>query len=71
MIGKRYRHIKRGGIYKVVDRAKLQASTIKMSEKLREKLESVTWVAYRSQVNGILFFRPESEFLDGRFEEVV
>lgn len=71
MIGKKYRHIKRGGVYKVMDRAKVQVSTIKMPKKLREQLESISWVAYRSTQSGtLLLIRPEDEFLDGRFEEV-
>ncbi|WP_458760509.1 hypothetical protein ACSVBT_06875 [Afipia sp. TerB] len=59
--GARYRHVKRGGIYRVVGRAQVQAD-----DPLTD-YEIVT--VYRDQ-DGELWVRRKSEFEDGRFEPV-
>lgn len=82
MIGRRYKHLKRGGKYEVVGRAKMQISR-ELLEKLlpcvdadhlgciRDALEKISFVSYKTlDEDESLFFRPESEFLDGRFKDV-
>lgn len=58
---RRWRHIKRGTVYREVGRAELQTSTT--------CLEGSVVVIYAG-VNGKLWARPDGEFMDGRFEEL-
>lgn len=58
---RRYRHLKRGSTYTVVDDGELQTS--------RPLVEGDIIRAYRSE-DGRLWLRPADEFLDGRFEEI-
>jgi hypothetical protein len=59
---RRWRHKKRGSTYTEVDRALLQAATGPVGE-------GAVLVIYRDD-QGRLWARQESEFEDGRFEEV-
>lgn len=64
---RRWRHYKTRALfttYREVGRGTLQAST-------RLLVEGDRLVAYRSEADGKLWFRLESEFEDGRFEEIV
>jgi hypothetical protein len=56
------RHKKRGSTYRVVGTALLQAAA--------PVGEACAMVVYRDVDKGTLWVRPESEFDDGRFEEV-
>ena len=76
-----YRHKKRGGKYKAEGLMKLQISPetirriaplLSLSDALHVSgaLERVSFVSYSSiDDDSQIFGRPESEFLDGRFEE--
>lgn len=75
VIGDRYRHVKRGSIYEVVGRAKMQigwqsvsnANVIFAPEQVAEHLERIAFIIYRSIEDDALWARPETEFCDGRF----
>lgn len=54
MPGVRYKHVKTGGFYEVVDIATIEA-TMELA------------VVYRSTENGRRWVRPYDEFCDGRF----
>lgn len=58
----RYRHKKRGTTYEVIGRGILQAT--------EPPIEGDQMVAYKSVETGDIWFRPETEFEDGRFEEL-
>lgn len=75
---RRFRHKKRRTTYELLGRAKLQIAgqifnenqIALLSENLREKLEKISCVVYRSEADDTLWVRPEAEFFDGRFEEI-
>lgn len=54
-----YRHVKRGSVYSVFGRFEVQATTA--------VIEGDIMIAYRNDVNGTKWVRPETEFNDGRF----
>lgn len=56
----RVRHKKRGSTYRVIGRGELQSAS--------PIAEGTTLVAYRCEIDGRLWFRPATEFDDGRFE---
>lgn len=80
--GSRWRHKKRGTSYEVLGRAAMQISIktlfphghrttpLILEEVAVASLEKMSFVAYRSEADDTLWVRPESEFLDGRFEEI-
>lgn len=51
---KRYRHVKSGGVYEIVTRAK-------------QEKDGTEVVVYKALVDGSIWSRPASEFDDGRF----
>lgn len=78
-IGKTYRHKKRGGLYEAEGLMKLQIGpeTLmkiarlepKTAEKVSNALEKISFVSYSSKDDDSqIYGRPETEFLDGRFE---
>lgn len=78
--GMRVRHIKRGSTYMVTGRAKIQISarTLAQSdfhahnfESVCQRLEMITFITYVCDADNAIWARPESEFCDGRFEEVL
>ena len=79
-IGGIYRHVRRGSTYEVVGRARMQIGWETVARVARTDsrpavtagaLEKLTFVVYReTDHDGQLWIRPESEFIDGRFEEV-
>lgn len=60
--GRQWRRVKRGTIYTEVVRAELQIATI-------DVVEGSSMVVYRGE-DGKLWVREETEFEDGRFEEI-
>ena len=58
----RYRHKKRGSTYTVVGTGELQS-------KLPVE-EGTKLVVYQCETDGRIWIRPESEFYDGRFEQL-
>lgn len=58
----RWRHLKRGTTYILIAEGELQSSNA--------VLEGAALVAYRSEHDGRVWFRPVSEFYDGRFERL-
>lgn len=73
-IGGTYKHVRRGGHYEVIGRARMQigwdsidANRPELSKNVAERLEAQTFVLYRSTEDDTLWCRPESEFCDGRF----
>lgn len=58
----RWRHLKRGSTYTEIARGDLQST--------HPLLEGKTLVAYRSEHDGRVWFRPQAEFEDGRFERL-
>lgn len=70
-----YRHLKRGTLYEVVGRARMQIGPeqlpqikkLNVAQAACRCLERKTYVVYRSLDDGRLYVRPEQEFLDGRF----
>lgn len=56
-----WRHKVRGSLYVERGRGTLQSA--------KPVVEGTILVAYRDIVTGTWYFRPEAEFLDGRFEE--
>jgi hypothetical protein len=71
-----YRHRKRGTTYQFVGRAKMQIGPESLrnldgdQDVVCHVLEQKSYVIYQSIADGSLWVRPESEFFDGRFEEV-
>jgi len=61
--------VKRGSTYEVVGLAKMQIGT-GVDETTAMSLERRSFVVYSSLEDGALWVRPESEFLDGRFEKI-
>lgn len=55
-----WRHKKRGGIYEVIHRGRMQIDGNLDHEKV---------IVYRAE-DGTIWVRPEYEFMDGRFERV-
>jgi hypothetical protein len=81
MIGRRYKHLKRGTKYDVDGRAKMQISGDTLMNLLpwigweeaklvAEALEAMTFISYQSVDDQSIYFRPEKEFMDGRFKDV-
>ena len=60
--GQRFMHMKRGSTYVKIGTASLQAGS--------PVVEGVALTIYRCEKTGRLWARPESEFNDGRFEEI-
>jgi len=75
-VGARYKHVKRGTYYVLLGRAGMQISwpvMLPIAGKIvnaGDHLETKSFVVYRSEKDDALWVRPESEFLDGRFELV-
>lgn len=61
-LAKRWRHVKRGSTYVEIGRGFVQTSG--------PIVEGETMVAYRSDATGDIWFRPATEFDDGRFVEI-
>lgn len=59
---KLYRHKKRGTTYEIIGFGTMQ---------IINSLDGTKVVIYKDVDNGSLWVRPEDEFFDGRFEEVV
>ncbi len=55
--GSRWRHVKRGTTYAVVDTGIIEATM-------------TTCVIYKADADGTTWVRPLSEFVDGRFVEI-
>lgn len=70
--GTKWRHKKRPGVvYEIVDDdAAIQINDV-VDDEQREILEDEAWFAYRATNSHKLYFRMGSEFLDGRFEQVL
>ena len=70
--GTKWKHKKRPGvIYEIMDDdASIQINDVVDSEQA-EILEEEVWFAYRPVDGHKLYFRMGSEFLDGRFEQVL
>jgi hypothetical protein len=56
-----HRHVKRGGLYRVLGGAKLQTA---------EALSDDTYLIIYQDERGLLWARPQPEFSDGRFERL-
>jgi len=55
----------------IIDERTLNALRIAPRQSsLARQLGEITWICYVSQRDNAAYFCPESEFLDGRFEEV-
>ena len=63
VIAKRWRHKKRGSTYTEIGRGKLQVGD--------HFPDMSPVVIYQATADGTLWVRPESEFMDGRFEEIL
>lgn len=78
-VGTVWRHKKRGTKYVIMGRSNVQISSdtlwkitpgINTAESTAKALEKLSWITYRSIDDDQITSRPESEFLDGRFEYV-
>jgi hypothetical protein len=76
---RRFRHMARGTTYQMIGRARMQVSDAKLTTSsllgkreidLSQFFERISFVVYRAEVDDTLWVRPESEFFDGRFEEI-
>jgi hypothetical protein len=77
-IGRVYRHKKRGTTYEAEGLMRLQISPETVaritglgeinSKRVAEALEKISFVSYSARADDSLWCRPESEFMDGRFE---
>lgn len=78
-VGRVYRHKKRGTTYEAEGLAKMQISPEylrqivpglgpRLSKSVAAALERVSFVSYSARADDSLWVRPETEFLDGRFE---
>lgn len=56
--GARFKHLKTGGIYRIITEG-------------NEENSGDDVIVYRSEKDGSVWVRPKSEFFDGRFERVV
>ena len=74
-----FRHKKRGSYYELIGQAGMQIGEETLNGHVSTKtdamclaavLERKAFVVYRSVKDDSLWVRPESEFFDGRFEEV-
>lgn len=72
-----WRHRKRGSVYEIVGRAKMQMETTHIPRidlvsgfYVKDTMEALSLIVYRSLSDDTLWVRPESEFMDGRFERV-
>lgn len=74
-----FRHKRRGTEYHLMGRARLQIGIDTLygyendrtdASRVVANLERMTFVVYRSLKDDTLWVRPESEFFDGRFEEI-
>lgn len=63
MIGKCYRHKKRGSVYQITDMITLQSSKL-------PDIDGWTLVIYKNLMSEVSYARELTEFFDGRFEEV-
>jgi hypothetical protein len=81
--GQRVRHLARGSSYMVLGRQKIQISpeTLERAisknpmfgstlEQVCHVLEGMTFITYCADADNAKWARPESEFVDGRFEEI-
>lgn len=60
----KYRHIKRGTTYRIIGTGTLQASTEPVKE-------GDVMTVYQSLHDGSIWIRKTTEFMDGRFEQIV